>query len=128
MSKTESKSTAKNLIAGGTAGAIEATIMFPTEFVKTQLQLYPGKYKGPIQCGIQTVKERGFFSLYRGLSTLVVGSIPKAAVRFAAYNQFQQMLRDKNTGKLTATKSMLAGLGAGISEAIIAVTPMEVCC
>lgn len=29
----------KAVLAGGTAGAIEAVIMFPTEFVKTQLQL-----------------------------------------------------------------------------------------
>lgn len=37
--KTRSKSTSKNLVAGGVAGALEATIMFPVEFVKTQLQL-----------------------------------------------------------------------------------------
>lgn len=71
------------------------------------------------------VKERGFFSLYRGLSSLIVGSIPKAAVRFAAFNAFSQLLADE-TGKLPGYKTMLAGLGAGISEAIIAVTPMEV--
>ena len=29
----------KAIIAGATAGAIESVIMFPTEFVKTQLQL-----------------------------------------------------------------------------------------
>ena len=54
----------------------------------------------------------------------MLGSIPKAGVRFAAYNQFAGLLRDKD-GKLGVTRTMLAGLGAGFSEAAIAVTPME---
>ena len=32
--QTQSRSTAKNLLAGGIAGGVEATIMFPTEYVK----------------------------------------------------------------------------------------------
>ena len=35
------------------------------------------------------------------------------------------MLRDKDTGKLTAGKNFLAGLGAGVSEALIVVAPVE---
>jgi solute carrier family 25 citrate transporter 1 len=119
-----SKSTTKTLLAGGIAGAVEATINYPTEFVKTQLQLYPGTYTGPINCGMTIIKEKGFFSIYRGLSTVVVGSIPKAAVRFASFGFFKTQLED-DKGKLTATKSMLAGLGAGVVEALVAVTPME---
>ena len=58
---------------------------FPTEYVKTQLQLDERsanpRYKGPIHCVTTTVKEHGFFGLYRGLSSLLYGSIPKASVR-----------------------------------------------
>jgi len=138
--KSESKSTTKNLIAGGVAGAAEAAIMYPTEFVKTQLQLQSQamkkaaaattgelikpKYTGVLNCAKVTVQEKGVRGLYRGASTLIVGSIPKAAVRFAAYNQFSSMLKDEN-GKLTPTRTMFAGLGAGVAEAVIAVTPME---
>lgn len=121
---SSSKSTTISLIAGGVAGGFEATVMYPTEFVKTQLQLYPGKYKGPIDCGVSIVKEKGFGSLYRGLSTLIVGSTPKAAVRFAAFNIFSKKLQDEK-GKLSTINSMLAGLGAGVIEALVAVTPME---
>ena len=60
-------------------------ITFPTEYVKTQLQLdekaAKPKYKGPINCAVVTVKEHGYFGLYRGLSSLLYGSIPKASVR-----------------------------------------------
>ena len=60
-------------------------ITFPTEYVKTQLQLDEKaavpKYKGPVNCAIVTVREHGFFGLYRGLSSLLYGSIPKASIR-----------------------------------------------
>ena len=57
---------------------------FPTEYVKTQLQLDEKasvpKYKGPINCAMVTVREHGFFGLYRGLGSLFYGSIPKASI------------------------------------------------
>ncbi|CAM9283360.1 unnamed protein product, partial [Lampetra planeri] len=70
----------------GIAGGIEICITFPTEYVKTQLQLdekaNPPKYKGIVDCVKQTVNGHGIRGLYRGLSSLLYGSIPKAAVRF----------------------------------------------
>ncbi len=73
------------LFAGGIAGGIEIMMTFPTEYVKTQLQLdekgATPKYKGPIHCAKVTVSEHGFLGLYRGLSSLLYGSIPKASVR-----------------------------------------------
>lgn len=130
--KTQSKYIWKNLAAGGAAGAFEATVMFPTEFVKTQLQLQAAavkaggkaQYSGVFDCAKKTVQTRGFFGLYAGLSTLVVGSIPKAGVRFAAFNFFKEQLQD-DKGKLSTGSTLLCGMCAGFSEAILAVTPME---
>ena len=75
--------------AGGLTGGIEICITFPTEFVKTQLQLDQKtggerKYKGIADCARQTVKAHGVVGLYRGLSVLLAGSIPKSAVRLVA--------------------------------------------
>jgi len=70
---------------GGIAGGLEIMMTFPTEYVKTQLQLdekaAKPKYAGPLNCVKVTVQDHGFFGLYRGLSSLLYGSIPKAAVR-----------------------------------------------
>lgn len=72
--------------SGGIAGGLEIMITFPTEYVKTQLQLdeksAKPKYTGPFNCAAVTVREHGFFGLYRGLSSLLYGSIPKASVRW----------------------------------------------
>jgi hypothetical protein len=83
-------SKSKNFVfLGGITGGIEICITFPTEFVKTQLQLDEGssrrgearQFNGVIDCVKKTVRSRGFFGLYRGLSVLLYGSIPKSAVR-----------------------------------------------
>ena len=73
--------------AGGMTGAIEICITFPTEYVKTQLQLDEKigdsrRYKGIVDCVRVTVRERGIFGLYRGLSVLLYWAIPKSAVRY----------------------------------------------
>lgn len=73
--------------AGGITGGIEICITYPTEYVKTQLQLDEKsstgikQYNGIGDCVKKTVKSHGFFGLYRGLSVLLYGSIPKSAVR-----------------------------------------------
>nr|ACO14982.1 tricarboxylate transport protein, mitochondrial precursor [Caligus clemensi] len=118
--------TLKGIVAGGITGGIEICITYPTEYVKTQLQLDEkvGKYKGIFDCAKQTVNERGIRGLYRGLSVLVYGSIPKSAVRFGSFEYFKKQNMDEK-GNLSPGSRLLCGLGAGVSEAILAVTPME---
>ena len=52
------------------------------------------------------------------------GSIPKSAVRFGSFEKFKSILAD-DKGNLSGGNRLLCGLGAGVSEAIFAVTPME---
>ncbi|KAF0763735.1 tricarboxylate transport protein, mitochondrial [Aphis craccivora] len=117
----------KGIVAGGITGGIEICITYPTEYVKTQIQLDEKagarKYNGIIDCVKKTVKNHGVFGLYRGLSVLLYGSIPKSAVRFGAFEALSTQIG--GNGELTATQRVLCGLGAGVSEAILAVTPME---
>lgn len=58
--------------------------------------------------------------LYRGMAPLLVGTIPKVASRFGAYEQAKIMLGDEN-GKLTTGRTFVAGLIAGATEAVLAV-------
>ncbi|XP_012987212.2 tricarboxylate transport protein A, mitochondrial [Esox lucius] len=118
----------KAILAGGLAGGIEICITFPTEYVKTQLQLderaNPPRYRGIGDCVKLTVQDHGYRGLYRGLSSLLYGSIPKAAVRFGTFEVLANTMRD-STGRLDNTRSLWCGLGAGIAEAIVVVCPME---
>ena len=73
------------ITSGGFAGGLEILCTFPTEYVKTQLQLdskaVNPRYTGIADCVKKTFQSHGFFGFYRGLSSLLYGSIPKASVR-----------------------------------------------
>jgi solute carrier family 25 (mitochondrial citrate transporter), member 1 len=126
----------KDLVAGGAAGCLEVTIMYPTEYIKTQLQLQPKGaklYNGMADCAvsqrrhrfrdvpkplppfcchvhancpvwvtkvrnsipsqIKTVKERGVLGLYRGLTSLLIGTAPKASIRFATFSYVSKLMQ-----------------------------------
>ena len=120
------------LSAGGVGGAIECCCTWPMEYLKTQLQSFRTVKGGPpppftgIASGLRyTIQQKGFFSLYTGLTPVLIFSAPKAGVRFGANQFFRNQLADKNTGKVSMGLSFLAGLCAGICEATLVVTPQE---
>ncbi|KAF6036009.1 hypothetical protein EB796_005678 [Bugula neritina] len=107
-----SQKSLKGIIAGGLTGGIEICITFPTEFVKTQLQLdqktgATKKYNGIFDCVRQTVRAHGVLGLYRGLTVLLYGSIPKSAVRFGSFEEFKKRNVD-HTGNLSTIRSCSA--------------------
>jgi solute carrier family 25 citrate transporter 1 len=101
------------------------------EYIKTQLQLQSKvkgakvPYTGMISGLSYTVRTTGFLSLYRGLAPTLIGSVPKAGIRFGLNAVIKDALRDKDTGKLTIGKNFVAGLGAGVMEALVIVAPVE---
>ncbi|KAJ1659195.1 hypothetical protein IWQ61_001696 [Dispira simplex] len=123
-----------SLVAGAVAGAVEATLTYPTEYIKTQMQLQGAKgsstagikltFSGPVDCLVQTVRTQGVTALYRGLSAMVIGTATKAGVRFLTYDYFKAQLVDSQ-GQLSGGRSLLAGMAAGMTEALLVVTPTE---
>ena len=54
----------------------------------------------------------------------MVGSVPKAGIRFGLNSVLKEKLRDEK-GNLSVGKNFAAGLGAGVTEALIIVAPVE---
>lgn len=74
---------------------------------------------GTIGCVKETYRTHGFFGFYRGYSALLIFSMPKNSVRFAAYEfAATNMFKEK-----TKINSFLCGLVAGSAEALAVVTP-----
>jgi solute carrier family 25 citrate transporter 1 len=130
MSTQQKKNPLTAMAAGCIAGGVEATAVWPMEYIKTQLQLQSRAkgvqlpYTGMISGLKYTVQTTGFLSLYRGLAPTLLGSIPKAGIRFGLNAVIKNALRDKD-GNLTMAKNFIAGMGAGVSEALIVVAPVE---
>lgn len=117
----------KTFIRGSLTGFIEAVICYPTEFIKTQLQLQSKtnpEYTGMLDCAKKTVAKNGPMGLYRGALPLIIGSSGKQAARWTGYQAvFDQFKDDK--GNVTILQRMFAGACGGVSEAVFAVTPIE---
>jgi len=114
-------------VKGGLTGFIEAIICYPTEFVKTQLQLQSKsapEFTGMFDCASKTIKQHGPMGLYRGALPLILGSSGKQAARWTGYETAAAALQSAD-GKLSVPMRMLAGACGGVSEAILAVTPIE---
>eukprot|EP00931_Biecheleriopsis_adriatica_P087037 TRINITY_DN61558_c0_g1_i1.p1 TRINITY_DN61558_c0_g1~~TRINITY_DN61558_c0_g1_i1.p1 ORF type:complete len:295 (+),score=58.80 TRINITY_DN61558_c0_g1_i1:86-970(+) len=127
LKKNENDGPICTFVKGGLTGFIEAIICYPTEFVKTQLQLQSKtnpEYTGMMDCAKKTVSNHGPMGLYRGALPLILGSSGKQAARWTGYETVANSLKD-DQGKLTIPKRMFAGACGGVSEAVLAVTPIE---
>jgi len=84
------------------------------------------KRKGFIATGKDVVKRESALALYKGLGAVLTGIVPKMAIRFSSYEWYKGLLADKETGIVSGKATFLAGLSAGVTEAVAVVTPMEV--
>jgi len=82
----------KNLLAGGIAGSITSTIVYPLDFARTRLGVDVGKangsrqFKGVADCISQTYKADGIKGLYRGAGMAVFGIFMYRGLYFGVYD------------------------------------------
>ncbi|WWC92762.1 uncharacterized protein L201_007721 [Kwoniella dendrophila CBS 6074] len=120
-----------HLLAGGVAGLAEALACHPLDTIKVRMQLSKSrKLKGlkPLgffATGRQIAARETPLGLYKGLGAVISGIVPKMAIRFASFETYKGWLTGPD-GKINPSGTFLAGLGAGATEAIAVVTPMEV--
>jgi len=96
--------------------------------VKTQLQLQSKvspEYSGIADCFKKVYARHGVGGLYAGAPVRIIGAGFQQMFRWGAYTNLAGVARDPATGKLSPLSSSLCGLGAGICEAVCAVTPVE---
>ena len=107
---------------------------------------------GPFGTARRTIQREGPLALYKGLTAVYTGIIPKMAIRFVSFEYYRDVLGDwsnryYNSSSSTTTSSssgtattltnkapppsqtvtFIAGLLSGLTEAILVVTPAEVC-
>ncbi|KAL7530081.1 hypothetical protein ACHAWF_003235 [Thalassiosira exigua] len=100
---------------------------------------------GPLGTARRIVSREGFAALYKGLTAVYTGIVPKMAIRFLSFEHYRDVLRgwharyygDDSGGGVdlgggTAAPppqaaTFFAGLLSGLTEAVLVVTPAEVC-
>jgi solute carrier family 25 citrate transporter 1 len=87
---------------------------------------------GPFGTARRIVEREGFMSLYKGLTAVWCGIIPKMAIRFLTFEQYRESLQKiagppANGEEYSTSVNFTAGLACGLTEAVMIVTPAEVC-
>jgi len=105
-------------------GALEACCLQPLDVLKTRLQL--GGAKATLtNTTVAMFKQEGPRAFYKGLTPFVVHLVTKYSVRWHFNEFYRGLFADKN-GKVSMMGGLAAGMGSGITEAVLIVTPFEV--
>jgi ornithine carrier protein len=76
----------QDVVCGSLAGIVGKYIEYPFDTVKVRLQSQPDhlplRYKGPLDCFKQSLRQDGFFGIYRGISAPLVGAAVENACLF----------------------------------------------
>lgn len=105
------------LLAGGMAGMVAASIVYPLEVVKTMLTLYPEECDS-IPGAIRTVFNNGGIpALYRGLGPTLVAMFPYVGVEFMVYETLKKRWEMTFGPVGTVVLLMLGALGGAAAQA-----------
>ncbi|CAG8681503.1 16917_t:CDS:2, partial [Funneliformis caledonium] len=123
----DKKNLSTHFLAGGGAGLCEALCCHPLDTIKVRMQLSKKSHRpGFFTVAVNIIRKESWFALYKGFGAVVTGIVPKMAIRFSSFEAYKGFLANKNTGKVSTTATFFAGLGAGTTEAVLVVTPMDV--
>lgn len=81
--------------------------------------------RNPFLVVANVYKTEGLAALYKGCSTLAVGSVAKDGIRFLSFDYVKETFKDPETDTLTPLRSLGAGMMSGIVASLLAVTPTE---
>lgn len=123
----------ERLIAGGFAGMVASSMVYPIEVVKTMLTMYPGKYPG-IRAAFQgVITEVGPKGLYAGLGPTLIAMFPYVGMEFMIYETakigVEKILNKKSDDGATVAIPIMVSLGLGALAGALAQTsahPLDV--
>ncbi|KKA29294.1 hypothetical protein TD95_002514 [Thielaviopsis punctulata] len=92
----------QNMLAGAFAGIAEHTVMYPVDAIKTRMQVLSptpsAVYNGVVQGTYRIASTEGILSLWRGMSSVILGAGPAHAVYFATYEAVKHVMGGNQAG------------------------------
>ncbi|KAI6103159.1 mitochondrial carrier [Pisolithus croceorrhizus] len=113
-----SASTANELIAGSVGGAAQVLVGQPLDTIKTRAQIA----SRPMDILVRTIRTEGFFALYKGMASPLIGIAGVNSLLFASYATSKRIISP--FPQLALPQIALAGAMAGAANAILA-SPVE---
>mmetsp|Transcript_12412 Transcript_12412/g.22129 ORF Transcript_12412/g.22129 Transcript_12412/m.22129 type:complete len:389 (-) Transcript_12412:330-1496(-) len=112
---------AGHALAGSIAGTAEHCLIFPMDTIRTHLQA-EGTQRGAIK---ELIAKEGFGRLWRGVSTMLIATIPAHALYFTSYEQSKVVFGADDEENHTPMAAAACGAVATLGHDAI-MTPMDV--
>ena len=110
----------ERFVAGGIAGAVAQTCIYPLEIAKTRTSVSaPGVYRGTFDCLAKTVKAEGVGGLYRGLGASLAGIVPYAGIDLMVLSRLKDVVVSECEKRGTEPNVFML-LGCGMSSSTVA--------
>ncbi|KAG5952441.1 hypothetical protein E4U53_000869 [Claviceps sorghi] len=110
----------QNMAAGAFAGIAEHTVMYPIDAIKTRMQVLHCHSNtapsGVLRSTYQMASREGFCSLWRGMSSVIVGAGPAHAVYFATYEAVKHAMGGNQAGVHHPLAAATSGAAATIAS------------
>ncbi|KAF4562984.1 hypothetical protein EYR40_007300 [Pleurotus pulmonarius] len=120
--KSSYLATVNELLAGSVGGAAQVIVGQPLDTIKTRAQIAPkGMFKGPMDILTTTLRKEGFFALYKGMASPLLGIAGVNSLLFASYGLSKRLI---SPFPLSLKEIAAAGAMAGAANAILA-SPVE---
>lgn len=102
MGKQKEAGGLRSFVGGGFGGVCCVVSGQPFDTIKVRMQNQTGGalYKGTVDCVTKTVKNEGFFALYKGMAAPLVGVVPIFAVNFLGYSHGKSLQLMNNPNKV----------------------------
>jgi len=119
-------------LPGAASGVTKCIVGHPFDTIKVRMQTEGGfgRFKGPMDCLVQTMKLEGIRGLYKGVTPPLIGWFIIDSVMWRCYLEMQTIIRRTNTnvvrkgGELLISEHAMAGAVAGVVSCVV-VTPIE---
>lgn len=112
-----------DLLAGSAAGAAQVIVGQPLDTVKTRAQIASRDvFKGPMDVLTKTLRNEGFFALYKGMASPLLGIAGVNSLLFTAYSISRRIISP--FPDLSLPQIALAGAMAGAVNSVLA-SPVE---
>lgn len=125
----ETYSRIMGFVAGTFSGVAKNTVGHPFDTVKVRLQTSQGtgRFNGPIDCVLKTVRQQGFRGLYLGFTPPLVGWVIMDAVLLGSLHNYRMLLHKyvyPDSTKLPLSGCVTAGVMSGWTVSFVA-APVE---
>ncbi|KAG7192355.1 uncharacterized protein KQ657_001753 [Scheffersomyces spartinae] len=115
-------------VAGMFSGVTKNAVGHPFDTVKVRLQTAPeGRFKGPMDCVLQTFRNEGLKGFYKGFTPPLVGWVLMDSVMLGSLHLYRRLVKENfypEEKKLPLLGHVIAGLGSGWTVSFVA-APIE---